>query len=100
MQSLPTISSGLAQMLQWITLTPVLLPYLGSVAAIVLASSRRLSRARVRLIWRGPVHNHWSGNPVRCRVGLIGCCRHLGVMLLDRQGPFPEMVVATTVTIA
>jgi hypothetical protein len=32
-------------------------------------------------------------------VGLIGCCRHLGVMLLDRQGPFPEMVVATTVTV-
>ena len=28
MQSLPTISSGLAQMLRWITLAPVLLPYL------------------------------------------------------------------------
>ena len=28
MQSLPTISSGLVQMLQWITLAPVLLPYL------------------------------------------------------------------------
>ena len=28
MQSLPTISPGLVQMLQWITLAPVLLPYL------------------------------------------------------------------------